>query len=136
MSSAAVATAFKDRLASEWGRTPIREANTEFDPAGRPFVELGFPAAEHTRGAIGDTARPLWRETGVVMCHVFVPQGHGEAGLLTLADAMAEVFLRWDPPAGLTIHRRLPASTGARTVRDRPWFGASFAVTYVFDTIG
>jgi hypothetical protein len=49
---------------------------------------------------------------------------------------MAEVFLRWDPPAGLTIHRRLPASSGARTVRDRPWFGTSFAVTYVFDTIG
>jgi hypothetical protein len=71
------------------------------------------------------------------MCHVFVPQGHGEAGLLTLADALAEVFLRWpDPPVGLTIHRRLPANTGARSFRDRPWFDASFAVTYVFDTIG
>lgn len=139
MSSAAVAEAFRDRLAAEWpaGRYPIREANTDFDPGGRPFAELAFPSAEYSRGAIGDNASPLWRETGAVMCHVFVPQGHGDAGLRSLADTLAAIFLRWpDPPEGLTIYRRLPGSTGGRTVQGRPWHGVSFGITYVYETVG
>ncbi|MBB4267730.1 phage tail terminator-like protein [Roseospira visakhapatnamensis] len=136
MSSAAVSALVLAQLDAAWTLTPVRRPNADFDPGGRPFVEVAFPGADVQRGAIGDASNPLWDEAGAFMCHVFVPANTGDAVARQLADALGDLFLRWDAPLGLTIWRRLASQEGARTVQGRPWYGVSFGLTYQFHTIG
>lgn len=136
MSGAAVAAVVLARLDEAWSPTPVRKPNTDFEPDGRPFVEAAFPGSDLGRGAIGDADNPLWDEAGAFMCHVFVPANTGDALAQQLADALADLFLRWDTPAGLTIWRRLASQEGARTVQGRPWYGVSFGITYQYHSIG
>jgi len=136
MSSAAVAALVTTRLESAWTLTPIRLPNRDFDPAGRPFVEVAFPGSGVSRGAIGDASNPLWSETGAWMNHIFVPQNVGDGTARQLADALADVFLRWDAPAGLTIFERMASQDGERLVQGRPWYGISFGIRYEYHSIG
>lgn len=137
MSSSAVAALIQNRLESTWALTPIRLPNRDFDPAGRPFVEVAFPGSGISRGAIGDASNPMWSEAGSFMAHVFVPQNVGDGTARQLADALADVFLRWGPPpVGLTIHERYASQDGERLVQGRPWYGVSFGVRYEYQSIG
>lgn len=137
MSSAAVSALVQGRLDAAWTATPIRRPNRDFDPGGRPFVEIAFPGAGRHPAAFGDADRSLWAEDGAIMCHVFFPTNSGDATARRLADALADLFLRWEPPpVGLTIWRRLAGQEGARRVQGRPWYGVSFGIAYTYQTIG
>lgn len=136
MTSEAVVALIEARL-GEFTAAPVREPNTDFDPDGRPFVEIAFPGAGESRAAIGDASNPLWEEDGAFMCHVYIPQGDGHGKALQLAGLLADLFLRWDPPPGLTILERLPGDGGGpRLVNDHPWWGASFGISYVYHSVG
>jgi hypothetical protein len=136
MSSSAVADIILARVEDAWSATPVRASNTDFDPNGGPFLEIDFPGSDESRGAIGDSGNPLWEEAGAFMVHLFAPRGLGDAALRGLADEAAGLFMRWSPPEGLTIWRRMGAQAGDRTVDGSQWVGRSFGISYTYHSIG
>ena len=139
MTSAAVKTAVRGRLAARWdtGAAAIRQANTLFDPAGRPWIEVRFPGAAIERGDIGDPDHPLWIETGAFMCDAYVPAGCGEEVADQLADLLANLFMgrAFD---GVECHERLAGIAGERTPTgvEGVWWGVSFGIGYRHQFIG
>src|SRR3546814_20562509 len=94
MSQQAVITAVRARLTDNWDvtRATIRQPNEDFDPDGKPWIELRFPGGMNDRADLGEPSAAMWEEAGAFLCDVYVPQGAGEAPATALADALALIF--------------------------------------------
>ncbi|WP_041795140.1 phage tail terminator-like protein [Pararhodospirillum photometricum] len=136
MSTAAFQDIVRQRLAA-WSGAVVRPGrNTDFQPPRAPWVDVDFPGAQVARADMG-ADEPLWEEVGAVMIHVFVPPGTGDRVASALADSLARHFLRWAPPAGVTITERMQGQAGPRDIEGDPelkgrWWGVSFGLSYVY----
>ena len=134
MSSAAVRTAIRDRLAANFDSAPIVETiNVNAVPDYQPWVALDFLAGTEDIASIGDPGQNLYRESGTVQIHVFVPSGTGDTLAVTYADQIRAVFRgqSWD---GVQVQGVDPPQTGDGS-EDGSWFRASIAFDYDFDFV-
>lgn len=136
MTSATLAALIETRAAS-FTAAPIRDPNEATVPAAEPFVELEFPGGGQTRAGIGDAGHPLWAEDGAFLCHVLIPPGTAQAEALLLGEQLAETFLSWQPPAGLTLIGRVPVDGGGkREIGGQNWWCLTFSIAYAYQAIG
>lgn len=95
MSSPAAYTALRDYLVTNWTTTPLVFENEDWpldqgEIAAFIFVEIvGNLYAQASVGAPGDN---LWRETGTMQCHVFVPNSTGTLTARQHAYTLAGLF--------------------------------------------
>jgi hypothetical protein len=139
MSSASVKAAVRGHLAAHWdpAAAAIREANSDFQPGGRPWFELRFPGSRTERQDIGEPDHPLWRETGAFMVDVYVPQGIGADAAEQLGEQVAALFLGRSID-GVECQERLDGVAGEREPAGvpGPWWGLSFGIGYRFQWLG
>lgn len=133
MSSATVVSIVKTALAAglDAGLAAIREENTDFDPNGKPWVQLRFPGSQVTRGDIGEPDAPMRDEVGAFMVDVFVPLGVGDDIARAIADAVWEIFALKEI-SGVRFDERLAGQSGDREPEGAAgvWWGISYGIRY------
>lgn len=144
MSFALAESAIRQQLISGWvdangaPLTPIAWENIALDPAhptigpvGGPWLlcEVAFGGA--TQVALGLPGAIVWRATGMILLHCFVPGGSGKAAATAFADTAAAIF-RGQSFAGLVCRAAHPEPAEA----SGSWFRVTVSVPFQFDDIG
>lgn len=140
MSSSAVRTAVRARLATNWNTTPIYNVTNEFpNPTEETaFVALEFPGGFEEQASIGSPGSNIWREVGTFMIHVLVPAGTGESTALGYADTIRTIF-RGQQFDGVRCYAADPPASGAGAGPidlDGNWYGVTVTVDYDYDLLG
>lgn len=103
--SAAVSAAIRTRFAAEWAsRTPVSWPNKSFDPskvggdpngaAASPYPWVRLTILPATAGVVssGGAGGRRFRESGLIVVQVFVPENTGDGVAEVLASAACDVF--------------------------------------------
>jgi len=133
MSSTAVRTAIRDRLAANFTSAPIHDSlNANVDPAFGPWVTVEFLAGLEDIASVGDPGRNLYRESGTVQVHVLVPSGTGDTLAVQYADQIRAVFRGQTFDGVQVVGVDPPQTTDAE---DGNWFTATVAFDYEYEFV-
>ncbi len=133
MSSVAVFDALKAFLVAGWSDTPLVFENEDWpldtEPAAFVYVEIfGGSYAQESVGAPGNN---LWRESGSLQMHVFVPNSSGTRTARVHADALADLFKEVEV-SGVRF-REMSIGAGEPGKQDGNYFPMTVTVDWEFD---
>lgn len=97
--------AIRQRLATNWTTTRITYQNekpadpwppgttgADGHPVYSPWVHLEIATSMSEQHAIGRPGGHVWVTRGLILAHVFVPQGSGDGAATTYATQIGEIF--------------------------------------------
>lgn len=136
MSAATVRSEFRAALAAAIAAgdvsAPFLEVvNVNVDHAARPeeWVTLTFYGDDELHAALGDE---YFRETGLVLAHVFVRAGTGDARAVAIGDEIRGVFRAARLGNGVRVDSVSPPATGDGD-SDTSFFEATVSIRYRLD---
>ncbi len=131
MASSAVTAAVMGRIAANWTRLPVADANGSAAPPPDGFLDVEFPVATENQITIGAPGSNVFREEGAFRLIISMPIGGG----LSPYDAWLEelrVLFRNQVFDGVTTWGASPAIVDDRNDQGS-FFKLSVAVPYRFD---
>jgi hypothetical protein len=121
------------RFKAAWSnRTPVRWDGVPFvEPAGQPWVALYLLDGESNQLTLETT--PRYRDVGVVVMQVFVPEDSGTQEARRLAAFAAAALRAWSAAVGDTGWLWMRAPSIERVGVDAGWLQFNVTVRYRFD---
>lgn len=119
------------RLADNYVTYPIANENHEFSPPedGTPWVRLFIVEGASDIAGLGGSTR-LFRNTGIIVCQIFIQEGKGTKDALDIADVLDTL---WSGASfnGITCR----ASSVTRVGTSDGWYQVNITTPYFWDNI-
>ena len=135
---ATAATLLRGRFESDWvsgpgvPRTPIAWQNIPFTPGDdTPWVYFEVLHGDASQIGLGAAGARAFRQTGVVLIHVFTPVAEGTDIIFGLADAAAAILRGSDLSGVLCRAPRIQGTPDA----DGEWYRLTVAVPFQYDEL-
>ncbi len=118
----------EEHFSSGWLDTSIAYENVSFSPEeGTPWVRLTILDADSRQVSMGSTK--LYRNNGVIVVQIFVPENTGTGDARSMADQVAAIF-RGTQFNGITCRAPSPRRVGTAN----GWYQLNVSIPFFFDT--
>ncbi len=138
---AGAVAAIKQKMADNWTTTPVvyPNDNASYDPSTAtqtPWVYFEVIGNGSELRGVGTPGNHVWRYTGIVAAHVFVPINSGDGIAQQYAVTIGEIFRAqgfYNDNAGAIVRTWAPRTDGGDTRSDDGnWFGVTCRIPFEY----